>query len=143
LRSFDFDVVWSSTLRRAKQTAEIVANELDGVRVRHTTMLREGLYTRVEGYNTPASERREDRERADRAYETIVRKSRRERTELVVCHGNLIRYLMCRALRLPIKKWLRMGTRHCGISHLVVRPSGAVRVVSYNETSHLPRSLVT
>lgn len=143
LEAFRFDVIWSSTLPRAKETAEIVAGHLGGMRVRHTGLLREGLYTKVEGYEIPASERREDRARADAAYAKIVRTSRAERTELVVCHGNLIRYLMCRALHTPVAKWLRMTTSHCGLTRVVVRDTGAVRVVSYNETSHLPMKLVT
>lgn len=143
LEGLRFDLVWSSTLPRARETADIVAGHLGGIRVRHTGLLREGLYTKVEGYDVPASERRADRARADAAYAKIVRASRAERTELVVCHGNLIRYLMCRALHTPVAKWLRMTTSHCGLSRVIVRDTGAVRVVSYNETSHLPIKLVT
>jgi serine/threonine-protein phosphatase PGAM5 len=143
LEAFRFDRVWSSTLRRAKETADIVAQQIGGLSVRHTGLLREGLYTKVEGYAASASERREDRARADAAYAKIVRKSRTDRTELVVCHGNLIRYFMCRALHTPVAKWLRMTTSHCGLSRVLVRDTGAVRVVSYNETSHLPAKLVT
>ncbi len=143
LEGLRFDLIWSSTLPRAKETAQIVAGHLGGMRVRHTGLLREGLYTQVEGYEVPASERREDCARADAAYAKIVRPSRRERTELVVCHGNLIRYLMCRALHTPVAKWVRMTTSHCGLTRVIVRDTGAVRVVSYNETSHLPMKLVT
>jgi serine/threonine-protein phosphatase PGAM5 len=143
LEAFRFDLVWSSPLLRARETADIVAGHLGGMRVRRTGLLREGLYTKVEGYDVPASERRDDRARADAAYAKIVRTSRSERTELVVCHGNLIRYLICRALHTPIAKWLRMTTSHCGLTRVVVRDTGAVRVMSYNETSHLPMQLVT
>lgn len=144
LRAFAFDAIWSSTLVRAKETASIVAGELpDAGRVRITGLLREGMYTKVEGYEVPASERREDRSRADAAYVKFFRPSRTERVELVVCHGNLIRYLLCRALHAPVSKWLRMITNHCGISRVLIRDTGAVRVVSYNETSHLPPKLVT
>ena len=143
LEGFQFDVIWSSTLPRARETADIVSRHLDGARVRHTGLLREGLYTKVEGYDVPAAERREDRARADAAYAKIVRTSRAPRRELVVCHGNLIRYLMCRALHTPVSKWLRMTTSHCGLTRVIVRDTGAVRVVSYNETSHLPPTLVT
>lgn len=143
LESMSIDAIWSSTLPRAKETAQIVAEVVAGARPRHTRLLREGLYTKVEGYNVPPSERREDRERADAAYSKFFRKTRRDRTELVVCHGNLIRYLVCRALHLPIAKWLRMNSCHCGITRVLVRETGAVRVVSYNETAHLPVKLVT
>jgi serine/threonine-protein phosphatase PGAM5 len=141
--AFRFDLVWASTLPRARETADIVATQLGGLRVRHTGLLREGLYSKVEGYEVPASERRDDRARADAAYAKLVRTSRADRKELVVCHGNLIRYMMCRALHTPVAKWMRMTTSHCGLTRVIVRDTGAVRVVSYNETSHLPIELVT
>jgi serine/threonine-protein phosphatase PGAM5 len=142
LAKIDPDVIWSSTLVRAKETADILAQKM-GSPVRRSGLLREGMYSKVEGYETPADERREDKQRADRAYETIFRTTRSDRTEIVVCHGNLIRYLVCRSLHAPIGKWLRMTTNHCGITRILIRDTGAVRVMSYNETAHLPPKLVT
>jgi serine/threonine-protein phosphatase PGAM5 len=142
LEEMPIDVVWSSTLARAKETADIVAEHLQQP-VRHSRSLREGMYTRVEGYDAPASECRDDCRRADMVYARFFKKSRVDRTELLVCHGNLIRYLLCRAMAVPIARWIRMTTNHCALTRIVVRDTGAVRVVSYNETSHLPRKLVT
>lgn len=142
LATIPIDAIWSSTLVRARETADVVAEQLE-LPVRHLRTLREGMYTNVEGYEVPASERREDRERADAVYGRFFRPSRVERVELVVCHGNLIRYLVCRALHAPIARWTRMTTHHCSLTRIVVRGTGAVRVVSYNETAHLPPKLVT
>ncbi|MBS2013644.1 MAG: histidine phosphatase family protein [Deltaproteobacteria bacterium] len=142
LATLRFDAIWSSTLPRARETADIVSNGLS-LSPRHSGLLREGIYTKVEGYDVTPAERREDLRRADAAYAKFFRKSRTERTELLVCHGNLIRYFMCRALHAPVLRWLRMTTTHCGISRVVIRDTGAVRVVSYNESAHLPLDLVT
>jgi broad specificity phosphatase PhoE len=137
------DAVWSSTLPRAKETADIVADELGIGPVRPTRILREGMYTRIDGYAVPASERAEDRDRAAAAYDKFFRPSRIDKTELLVCHGNLIRYFVCRALDAPIARWVKMNTNHASLTRIVVRDTGAVRVVSYNETSYLPPKLVT
>jgi serine/threonine-protein phosphatase PGAM5 len=142
LRQVEPDVIWSSTLVRAKETADILASRL-GSRVLRSGLLREGMYSKVEGYETPAWERREDKERAEHAYRRIFRVSRANRTEIVVCHGNLIRFFVCRSLHAPVGKWLRMTTNHCGITRILIRDTGAVRVMSYNETAHLPPKLVT
>lgn len=143
LENVPIHAIWASTLPRARETAAIVAAHLNAPRVRHVGVLREGMYSKIDGYAMTEAERREDRSRADAAYAKFFRISRTDRTELLVCHGNLIRYLLCRALRAPIAKWMRMTTHHCGITRVFVRDTGSVRVVSYNEHSHLPTRLVT
>jgi serine/threonine-protein phosphatase PGAM5 len=137
------DAIWTSTLPRARETAEIVRRPYPKVRVREAAVLREGLYSKVRGYDVSAEERASDRTRADRAWLRFFRVSRMDRLELVVCHGNLIRYLVCRALDVPTLRWTRMNSHHCAITTILVRDTKAVRVVSYNETAHLPVSCVT
>lgn len=137
------DALWSSTLPRARETADIIARETSSSKVRAIGVLREGMYSKVKGYEIPPSERQEDRERADAAYARFFRTSRSDRLEIVVCHGNLIRYLVCRAIDVPVVRWTRMNSNHCSVTRILVRESGAVRVVSYNETAHLPAKLVT
>ena len=137
------DALLSSTLPRARETAALIAPSLGGMKVKPTSVVREGMYSKVKGYEVPASEREADRARADQAYTKFFRTTRANRLEIVVCHGNLIRYLVCRALDVPIARWTRMNSNHCGITRILVRDSGAVRIVSYNETSHLPPSVST
>ncbi|EER12438.1 hypothetical protein Pmar_PMAR001236 [Perkinsus marinus ATCC 50983] len=38
---------------------------------------------------------------------------------IVVCHMNVIRYFVCRALQLPPEAWLRMGGENCGITEII------------------------
>lgn len=148
-----FAAMWSSTLPRARETASIIAEALeeqgmprprrDGTRVRATGILREGMYTKLAGFDVTLEERDQDRARADRAWAQFFKTSRTDRFELVVCHGNLIRYLVCRALKVPVGRWTRMNSHHCAMTKILVRDTGAVRVVSYNETAHLPPNLIT
>ena len=143
------DSMWSSTLPRARETASIIARDFLGKKttaqskVRPTSVLCEGMYSKVKGYDIPAEERQADRLRADAAYTRFFKTSRTDRLELVVCHGNLIRYLVCRAIDVPVARWTRMNSNHCAITRMLIRDTGAVRVVSYNETAHLPTKLVT
>lgn len=66
-----------------------------------------------------------------------------ERHELMVCHGNLIRFLVCLVLGVPQENWLAMDSHHAGITRFTCHPDGAVQLEAYNETMHLPPELWT
>jgi len=66
-----------------------------------------------------------------------------DRYELVVCHGNVIRYSLLRALQLPVQAWLRLAIYNTGVSHLVIRPNGHVSLNSLGDTGHLPKDMIT
>eukprot|EP00993_Chasmostoma_nieuportense_P002222 NODE_3037_length_1042_cov_25.356284_g2895_i0.p1 GENE.NODE_3037_length_1042_cov_25.356284_g2895_i0~~NODE_3037_length_1042_cov_25.356284_g2895_i0.p1 ORF type:complete len:307 (-),score=87.74 NODE_3037_length_1042_cov_25.356284_g2895_i0:121-993(-) len=57
---------------------------------------------------------------------------------IIVCHMNVIRYFVCRALQLPPEAWLRMSGNNCGITELVIRPNGRVSLVKFADTGHIP-----
>lgn len=46
--------------------------------------------------------------------------------EIIVCHANVIRYFLCRALQIPPEAWLRLCTFNCSLTYLTIRPSGTV-----------------
>jgi len=62
------------------------------------------------------------------------------RCELVVSHGNLINWFVCRALDAPDHAWLRMLDYHCAITVIMYFPD-RVKLVSYNDVGHLPAQL--
>ena len=135
--------LWSSTLPRARESADLIRQSFPQTKVRAAGVLREGMYSKVKGYDVPLSEQKEDRDRAAQAWSRLFRTSRTDRLEIVVCHGNLIRYLVCRVLHVPVIRWTRMNSNHCGVTKVLVRDTGAIRMVTYNETAHLPSRLVT
>ena len=148
LRRLEVNAIWSSTLLRAKETATIVAAKQPRARLRRTNLLCEVVPTMlppklarrffVDGHTA-----KRDRKRADLAYEKLFRAARQERTEIVVCHGNLIRYLVCRALGIEPKLWMRLDSTHCGLTEFRVLPRGIVRVVRYNDVGHIPAPMRT
>lgn len=66
-----------------------------------------------------------------------------DRYELVVCHGNVIRYSLLRALQLPVQAWLRFAVWNCGISHLIIRTNGHVGLQTLGDTGHLSKDMIT
>jgi serine/threonine-protein phosphatase PGAM5 len=61
----------------------------------------------------------------------------RHEFELIVGHGNVIRYFVCRGLQLPPEAWLRFSVFNCSITYMVVSPAGYVSVRSLGDTGHL------
>jgi broad specificity phosphatase PhoE len=81
---------------------------------------------------------------AERAYAHIVRRAQgSDKHEIVITHGNLIRYFVCRALDVDPAAWSNMRSRNCGITRIVVYPDGDCGLLSFNEVGHLPPSLIT
>lgn len=63
--------------------------------------------------------------------------------EVIVCHANIIRDLICRAIGVQPETWAHMIINHCGISCMRITAEAAPELVVYNDVSHLPDSLRT
>ena len=57
--------------------------------------------------------------------------------EIVVCHMNVIRYFVMRALQLPPERWLNLGGYNTGITEIVIKPHGSVSLVRFGDVGHL------
>src|SRR4029078_10415136 len=94
--------------------------------------------------NDPAAAAEEEACRAqiERALERfLVPAPDRDRAEAIVAHGNVIRYLTCRALGVPTGSWRAFGITHTGVTVIQVLPDGTRKVISYNDAGHLPPEL--
>jgi len=63
--------------------------------------------------------------------------------EIIVCHANIIRYFLCRALQLPPEAWLRLCTFNCSLTYLTIRPTGTVSCRMLGDVGHLPYGMTT
>jgi broad specificity phosphatase PhoE len=60
-----------------------------------------------------------------------------------VAHGNLIRYLVCRAMDVDATAWSALTSLNCGVTRIMVESNGLCSLISYNELGHLPLELHT
>jgi len=58
--------------------------------------------------------------------------------DVLVCHGNVIRWLVCKSLGLDPQLWRRFTVGNGSITTLVVAPDGVIRMASYSDTGHIP-----
>lgn len=151
LKDLPINAIFTSTLPRAIQTGEIIAREFPSIRSQQDDLLREclpGLTPRLSVRFTLrsldlANRAVEGRLQADDVFERYFRYSfRDDRREVIVCHGNLIRYLVTRALGAPPELWTNFDIRNCGISEIHIRPEGPL-VLAHSDVGHLPVRLHT
>jgi broad specificity phosphatase PhoE len=140
------EAVHASTMSRARETAEVVAKALELEPVLSRDLRECQPPRRVTGAVEPAdaAEEEECRQQVERALARLFKSSPdRDRSEVVVAHGNVIRYLACRALGVDPLAWNGFGITHTGLTTILVRPDGRMKVLSYNDVGHLPPELQT
>lgn len=66
-----------------------------------------------------------------------------DQSQIIVCHANIIRDLICYALGVNPASWAHMVINHCGISVTSIDANGELELVAYNDTNHLPDDFIT
>lgn len=61
-----------------------------------------------------------------------------DRHDVLVCHGNVIRWLVSRTLGMDPKRWLAMEIANGSLTVISVRPDGTTRLVLFSDVGHLP-----
>lgn len=61
-----------------------------------------------------------------------------DRCDLLVCHGNVIRWFVVHALEVDTRKWSRMPIGNGSLTVIAVTPDGATRLVMFSDVGHLP-----
>ncbi|KAH6919825.1 hypothetical protein HPB50_029187 [Hyalomma asiaticum] len=122
-----FSHLTHSTMTRAVETAEIIHQHLPQLPVFQCSLIREGEPTPPEppfGIWKPQSKKQDSH-------------------EIIVCHANVIRYCICRALQIHPEAWSRMSLANCSISVVKIAPTGKVTLRALGDQGHLPVQLIT
>ena len=130
-----------SDFARARQTAEVMELSL-GMMPVVDSLLREC---------TPTSERadlmrdhtREEMALCDSSLAAAWAKYMRATPEadthdVLVCHLNVIRWFVSRALGADTRRWPQMELANGSITMIAVRPDGTTRLVMFSDAAHIP-----
>jgi serine/threonine-protein phosphatase PGAM5 len=143
----DFSSLTSSTMTRARQTALVIEAELPHLELVTTPLISECTPTTwredIMEEETPEDVAACDA-RLNKAFKTVLAPSPdKDRHDLVVCHGNVIRYFVTRALKVDPHAWLGMSIGNCSLTVIKVFPDGAMKVLSFSDVGHIPPNLQT
>jgi serine/threonine-protein phosphatase PGAM5 len=142
-----FDTLWTSPLTRARETAAVIARSLAGLTPRLAPELAEctpPTWRKDIADTLIAKEAEACRAQLERAFARFfVPSPAGNRHELFICHGNVIRWLWCRALGVETAAWLGMSIANCSITVIQIRPNGSCKLYVFGDAGHLPLELQT
>jgi len=173
LAALEADVIHTSSLRRTMETAQILAVEQpNNIPIRPTNLLWEcvpampdfalqwfrahpgaGTARMPEGMQPwraiwseldDVEQLQGDFEHASQAWDKYFTPAKgKDRHDIIVCHGNLIRYFVMRALMAPPENWINMDICNCSICQINIEADGHPLLVSHNDTGHLHADQLT
>ena len=136
-----FDRMTSSELLRAAQTADDMA-KLMNMTVKRDGSLNECTPTssnaRIMSSEKPADLAACDSARVLAWQRYFVPTPDRDTYDLLVCHGNVIRWTLMRALGADTKNWSNQDSSNGSLTIVAVRPDGSCRLVMYSDVGHIP-----
>lgn len=140
----------SSTMTRANETAKIIHQSLPTLPMCECPLLEEGAPIPPEppvGNWRPEPCFYQDGARIEAAFRKYFYRAEKNQEkdtyEILVCHANVIRYFVCRALQFPPEAWLRLSLNHASITWVSITPSGRVILRSYSDAGHMPPEAIT
>ncbi len=155
-RGLAVNAIHHSTLKRAVQTAEIIASSLPDVPSIESDLLRECVPAVpprdqlsaqwrewFDSFGMTSSEFAANAAQSRKAYRWLFRNAEECGLEIVVSSGNLISYLVARAFGAPAKSWIRTRVDLCSITAIAVTSNRGSNplVQSIGDTAHLPKHL--
>ncbi|XP_065091422.1 serine/threonine-protein phosphatase Pgam5, mitochondrial isoform X2 [Ochlerotatus camptorhynchus] len=146
----NFDKIVRSTMTRAQETAKIMSISLPELKLYDDALLEEGAPIPPEppvGHWRPEISFFEDGARIEAAFRKYFHRAEPDQKQdsytLIVCHANVIRYFVCRALQLPPEAWLRISLGHASLTWISIMDDGRVTLRTLGETGHMPRELLS
>ena len=58
-----------------------------------------------------------------------------------MCHGDVIRYLVTRAMHVDTRAWLEMSVGNASITMIRVQPDGRMKVIAVGDVGHIQPNL--
>lgn len=147
LRENKIDRIVHSSMPRAIETAAIIQKALARKgKSEQCDQLRECVpgfpkHLRKKFGHTDEKKLKLNKKTLDRAFKKYFTAPKKDSVEILVCHGNVIRYLVCKALDIDTFTWLKLDIQQCGISVIELKSKGhnPIALISHNDVGHIPK----
>ena len=137
-----FDSLTSSTMTRAEQTAASIRELLPDVPASKDALLSECTPPAFTDKSEHLGEQRACARRLDAQFEQrFTPATKADTNDIIVAHGNVIRYLVTKALKADTRAWRGMSVAHVSLTVIRVRADGSMSALSVGDTGHIPPNL--
>ena len=138
----------SSTMTRARQTAMIINQDFPDLELQQTRLIRECTPPTwrediMEGEDPEELKKCTDNLDAAFSKYFIPSPDEEDQNDIIVCHGNVIRYFVTKVLKVETMSWLQMTSGNCGLTVVRIKPNGSMKLISFNDMGHIPPNLRT
>ncbi len=143
-----FNSLISSTMMRAKQTAMIINEDFPELELEQSDLIRECTPPSwrkdvMEGVDT--TERENCVKNLEEAFQKyfISSPDKESRNDIIVCHGNVIRYFVTKVLKVDTMSWLQMSISNCSLTIIRVFPDRTMKLDTFSDYGHIPENMRT
>lgn len=146
--SVEFSSLTSSTMTRAIQTAMVINQKFPELDLIQDSLIYECTPpTWREDVMADESESelitcKENIEQAFKKY-FVPSPDENNRHDLIVCHGNVIRYLVTKVLNVETMSWLQMSITNCSLTIVQIKPDGKMKLDTFSDYGHIPENMRT
>ncbi len=143
LKDSKIAIIYSSNLERASLTAKEIQKNNQNLELIETEELQE-IYRLIIGGapkdGTRPNRFEEDLERAEKFWKKILKW--KYKNVAVVCHGNIIRFFLAKALGAPPKYFYNIEIDPASVSIINIK-EGKTKVLLVNDIAHIPKELLS
>ncbi len=146
--NINFNSLISSTMARAKQTAEVIFKDFPELIPEQSDLIKEctpPTWREDVMADTKADEVEECINNLEEAYQKyfILSPDDKDRNDIIVCHGNVIRYFVTKVLQVDSMAWLQMSISNCSLTIIRVLPNGTMKLDAFSDYGHIPENMRT
>lgn len=146
--SIEFSSLTSSTMTRARQTAMVINEEFPELVLYQDSLIAEctpPTWRKDVMAESDSSELTECVENLEVSFKKyfVPSPDENDRNELIVCHGNVIRYFVTKILNVNTMSWLQMSITNCSLTIIRVRADGTMKLDAFSDYGHIPENMRT
>ena len=144
----EFTSLASSTMTRARETAMVINEDFPALKLQQSTLIREctpPTWRKDIMDETDSLELVECKSNLEKAFKEIFIPSPdiKDRNVILVCHGNVIRYFVTKALKADPMSWLQMSITNCSLTIIRILPDGTMKLDTFSDYGHIPENMRT